>query len=184
MKFIAVSVLPSDAAAAGLWTILRMKDFVMGWLVSPQSSYVESQPPVSQSVTLFGDRVFREVIKLKWDHYCCCSVIRSCPALCDPRDCSMPGLPVSVSPEVCSDSCLLSWCYLTTSSSAAPHSFCLRSSPASGSFPVSQLFASGGPSIGASASVLSVNIQGWFPSGLTGLFSISVDPNLVWQVSF
>ena len=59
----------------------------------------------------------------------------------------------SLSPGVCSNSCPLSqWCSLTISSSAALFSFCFQSFPASGSFPVSWLFASGGPSIGASAS--------------------------------
>ena len=59
----------------------------------------------------------------------------------------------SLSPGVCSNSCPLSqWCYLTISSSATLFSFCFQSFPASGSFPVSWLFASGGPSIGASAS--------------------------------
>ena len=76
-----------------------------------------------------------------------------------------------LSPGVCSNSCPLSWwCYLIFSSSAAPF-FCLQSFPASGSFPMSQLFLSGGQSTGASASasVLPMNIQSWFPSGLTGL---------------
>ena len=78
----------------------------------------------------------------------------------------------SLSPRFCSDSCPLShWCYLTISSPAALVSFCLRSFPASGSFPMSWFFASGGQSIRASASVLPVNIQGWFPSGLTDLIS-------------
>ena len=63
-------------------------------------------------------------------------------------------------------------CYLTISSSAAPFSFCLQSFPVSGSFPVSWLFASGGQSIGASASVLPMNIEDWFPLGLTGLISL------------
>ena len=54
----------------------------------------------------------------------------------------------------------------------APFSACPQSFPASGSFPMSQLFVSGGQSIGASASVLSVNIQGRFPLGLTGLISL------------
>ena len=59
-------------------------------------------------------------------------------------------------------------------SSAAPFSFCLQSFPASGSFPVSQIFTSGGQSIGASTSVsvLPINIQDRFPSGLTGLISL------------
>ena len=78
----------------------------------------------------------------------------------------------SLSPRVCSDSCPLSqWYYPTISSSATPFSFCLQFFPASGSFPVSRLFASGGQSIGASASasVLLMNIQGLFPLVLTGL---------------
>ena len=77
----------------------------------------------------------------------------------------------SLSPRVCSDSCPLSqWCYLTISFSAAPFFFCLQSFPASGSFPVSQLFTSGGQSISASTSVLPVNVQSWFHLGLTDLF--------------
>ena len=89
---------------------------------------------------------------------CCCSVAKSCPTLCNPMDCSMPGFPVP-SPRVCSDSCPLSWwCYLTISSFAALFSFCLQSFPASGSFSMSQLFASGCQSIGTSASA-SVNID-------------------------
>ena len=78
------------------------------------------------------------------------------------------------SPRVCSSSCALSrWCYLTISSSATLF-FCLQSFPASGSFPVSWFFTSGGQSIGASplASVLPMNIQDWFPLGLTGLISL------------
>jgi len=81
----------------------------------------------------------------------------------------------SLSPRVCSNSCPLSqWCHPTSSSSVAPFSSCLQSFPASGSTPMSQLFALGGQSIGASdsASVLLMNIQGWFPLGLTGLISL------------
>ena len=78
----------------------------------------------------------------------------------------------SLSPRVCSNSCPLSqWCYPTVSSSVIPFS-CLQSYPASGSFPVSQLFPSGSQSIGASASVLPMDIQGWFPLGLTALISL------------
>ena len=69
----------------------------------------------------------------------------------------------SLSPRVCSNSRPLSWwCHPTISSSVVPFSSCLQSFPASRSFPMSRLFASGGQSIGASASVLSMNIQGWF----------------------
>ena len=78
-------------------------------------------------------------------------------------------------PGACSDSCPLSqWCHPTISSSVTPFTSCLQSFPASGSFPVSGLFTSGGQSIGASASasVLPMNIQGWFPLGLTSLISL------------
>ena len=78
-------------------------------------------------------------------------------------------------PRVCSDSYPLSrWWHPDISSSIAPFSSCCQSFLASGSFPMSQLFASGGQGIGvsASSSVLSMNIQGWFPLGLTGLISL------------
>ena len=66
------------------------------------------------------------------------------------------------------------WCYLTILSSVVPFSSCPQSFSASGSFPVSQFFASGGQitEAPASASVLPMNIQGWFPLGSTGLISI------------
>ena len=81
----------------------------------------------------------------------------------------------SPSPGVCSNSCPLSWwCYPTISSSVVPFSSCLQSFLALGSFKMSWLFTSGGQSIGASASasVLPMNIQGWFPLGLIGLISL------------
>ena len=81
----------------------------------------------------------------------------------------------SPSPRTYSNSCALSqWCHPTISSSVIPFSCCLQSVPASGSFPVSQLFPSGDQSIAASASasVLLTNIQGWFPLGLTGWISL------------
>ena len=76
---------------------------------------------------------------------------------------------------VCSTSGAVSrWCHPTISFSAAPFSSCPQSFPASGSFPVSWLFASGGPSIGASASasVLWMTIKDWFPLGWTGWISL------------
>ena len=82
-----------------------------------------------------------------------------------------PSCPSST-PGACLNSCPLSWwCHPTISSSVIPFSSCLQSFPASGSFLKSQFFASGGQSIGASASasVLPMNIQDWFPLGLTGL---------------
>ena len=104
----------------------------------------------------------------------CCSVAHLCLTFCSLMDCSTPGFP-SLSRRVCSNSCLLSWwCHPTVSSCVVPFSSCLQSFPASGSFPVSHFFTSGGQSIGASASasVLLMNIQGWSPLGLTGLISL------------
>ena len=78
-------------------------------------------------------------------------------------------------PGACSNSCPSSWwCNPTISSSVIPFSSRLQSCPASGSFLMSWLFTSGGQSIGvsASASVLPMNIQGWFPLGWTGLISL------------
>ena len=105
------------------------------------------------------------------------SVAQSCPTLCDPMDHSTPGFPVyhqlleltqahvhrvgdAIQPSV--------------SSSLVPFSFCLQSFPASGSFQMSQLFASGGQSIrvSASASVLPMNIQDLFPLGWTSWISL------------
>ena len=77
----------------------------------------------------------------------------------------------SPTPGIYSNSRPLSqWCHTTISSSVIPFSSCLQSFPTSGSFQMSQLFASGGHSIGvwASASVLPMNIQDWFPLGWTG----------------
>ena len=82
---------------------------------------------------------------------------------------SCPSLPV------CSNSCPLSWwCHPTISSSVSSFSSCPQFSPASGYFPMSWLFTWGGRRIGvsASASVLPVNIQGWFPLGFTDLISL------------
>ena len=81
----------------------------------------------------------------------------------------------SLSPRVCSNSCPLSrWYHPIISFSAAPFSSSPLSFPASGSFPMSWLFTSGDQSIraSASASVLPMNIQGWFPLGLTDLISL------------
>ena len=89
----------------------------------------------------------------------------------------MNRLPCSSpTPGSCSNSChgVWVWCHPTISSSVIPFSSCLQSFPAAGSFPRSQFFASGGQSIGASASasVFTMNIQGWFPLGLTSLISL------------
>ena len=106
-----------------------------------------------------------------------------CPTLFDPIDCSTPGFFVhhqlqELAQTYVHDDDVMSshhakwWCFPTISFSVISSS-CIQSFPGSGSFPTSQLFASGSQSIGASASasVLPMNIQGWFHLGLTGLTS-------------
>ena len=106
------------------------------------------------------------------------SVQLSCSVMSDswqPHGLQQARLPCpSPTPEAYSVSCPSSqWCHPTISSSVGPFSSCVQSFPASGSFPMSRLFVSGGPSVGASASasVLPKNIQAWFPLRLTGLIS-------------
>ena len=80
-----------------------------------------------------------------------------------------------LSPGVCSNSCPLSrWCYWTISASVTPFSSCLQSFLTSGAFLMNLLFSSGGQTIGvsASASVLPMNIEGWFSLGWTGWISL------------
>ena len=100
----------------------------------------------------------------------------------------------SPSPRVCSNSCPSSrWCHPTISFSVVPFSSHLQSFPASGSFPGTQFFASGGQRTGvsASASVLPVNIQDWFLLGSTAPTRIAAGSNVclstpvsVWHSSF
>ena len=95
--------------------------------------------------------------------------------LCDPMDCSTPGLPVHHQlPEFVQTHVHRVVMPFNHLSSAVPFSFCPQSFPASGPFQMSQLFASGGQSIGGSAStsVLPMNIQDWFPLGWTGWISL------------
>ena len=96
------------------------------------------------------------------------SVAQLCPPLCNPMNCSTRGLPVHQSITNCQSlhklmSIEFEWCHPTISLSVIPFSFCPRSFPASGSFPVTQRFASDDQSIGVSAStsVLPVNTQDW-----------------------
>ena len=103
---------------------------------------------------------------------CCFSVTQLCPTLCEPVDYSVPGLPV---PQyllgVCSNSCPLSWWRHPAISSLSPFSPLPSVFDSNSSFPMIQLFASGGQSTGASASasVLPMNIQSRFLLELTGL---------------
>ena len=103
------------------------------------------------------------------------SVAQLCPTLCDPMDCSMPGFPVHYQlPELAQTHVHQVGDVIQPSHPLSPFSSCLQSFLASGSFPVSQPFISGSQSIGTSAStlVLPMNIQDWFPLGLTSLISL------------
>ena len=104
---------------------------------------------------------------------CCCSFAQPCRLFVTPRTAARQApcpLPIS---RGYSNSCpLRQWCHPTISSSVVPFSSRPQSFPTSGTFQMSQLFATGGQSIGALASVLPKNIQGGFPVGLTGLISL------------
>ena len=107
-----------------------------------------------------------------WQLCCCCSVVWLFVTPWSAARQTAPSLTIC---KVCSNSHPLSQlCYLSISSSVTPFSSHPQSVPASRSFPMSQLFASGGQNIraSASASVLPMNIQSWFPLGLTGLISL------------
>ena len=108
---------------------------------------------------------------LKTYYFCCCSVTKSCPTLCN----LMPGFPVLQCLLVFSNSSPLSQrCHSTISSFDVPFSSCPQSFSALGFFQMSQPFASCGQSIGisASASALPMNIQDWSPLGWTGWISL------------
>ena len=103
------------------------------------------------------------------------SVTQSCPIPCDSMNCSTPGFPVHHQLPDLTQTCPLSrWCHPTISSSVFPFSSCLQSFPASGSFPMSHLFASGGQSIwvSTSTSVLPMNTQDWSPLRWSGWISL------------
>ena len=116
--------------------------------------------------------------KLIWTVFLWCSVQLICSVVSnflqphEPQH-ARPPCP-SPTPGVYPNSCPLSrWCHLTISSSVVPFSSCPQSLPASGSFQMSQLFASGGQSIGVSVStlVLPMSTQDWSPLGWTGWIS-------------
>ena len=109
--------------------------------------------------------------------YCfCCSVAQLCPTLCNPMDCSTQGFPVLDHLQERAQT-RVHWvgdAIQTSHPSVVPFSSRLQSFPASGSFPMTRFFISGGLSIGVSASISvpPVKIQDWFPLGLTGWISL------------
>ena len=169
---------PMDCSTPGFPVLLHFPEFAqlhvhwVGDAIQPSYPLSSPSPPALNLSQHQG--LFQHTISPISSVNICCSVPQSCPTLHNFMDCSMPGFPVlHHNPGACSNLRPLSWwCHPTVLSSVIPFSSCLQSFPASGAFPMSQLFASGGQSIGVSASVLSMNIQDWFPLGLTGLISL------------
>ena len=150
----------------GVWFYQsKKKNELKGWELKDHSNKkcTTKGPHRKKGILLFFCLVF----------LCCCCCCW-CPTLCDPMAYSMPGFPVFHHFLELAQTLLSWWYHPTISSSVIPFSSCLQSFSAPGSFPLSQFFASGGQIIGASASasVLPVNIQDWFPLGLTGLISL------------
>ena len=172
---ISLSIMPSKSTQFAVnsltiflpWVLARAKREreEEGKLAAPDQRTDFSRCLAWSHTCLTGDCGHAGLRGMVWDSLLSCCVIwspsspsvaQSCLNLRDPMDCSTP------SPWVCSNSCPSSqWCHPTTSSSVIPFSSCPQSFPASRSFPMSQFFASGGQSIGAStlASVLPMSIR-------------------------
>ena len=121
-------------------------------------------------------RLKAHVFSIEWIQFS--SVTQLCPTLCDPMNCSMPGFPVHHQLPELAQTLVHGGCIaIQPSHPVVPFSSCLQPFPASGSFPLSQLFASGGLSIGASASAseLPMNIQGLFPLVWTSWISLQFE---------
>ena len=150
----------SNSCPSSRWCHPTISSSVVPFFPCPQSRPASESFPMSQLFAGGGQSIRVSVL---------------CPTLCDPMDCSMPSFPVHHQlPE-------LAQTHVHQVSDAIQPSHPLSSPlflpsifPASGSFPMSQFFTSGGQSIGvsASASVLPINIQDWFPLGLTDLISL------------
>ena len=147
----------------------------VGDAIQPPHPLLSPSPPApnpSQPVSKCKKNVFNIIFTI--DIYCCCSFAQSCLTLCNPMVCSMPGFPVlRYLPEFVHTRTYWVGDAIPLSS-VVPFSSCHLSFPASGSFQMSRLFTSSVQSIGtsASASVLLMNIQGWFPLELTHFISL------------
>ena len=143
------------------WTIIK---YGMWWLPLPAPSAGPTPPGPLRPVSWWG---WSELHSLCLKAAQFSLVAQLCPTLCNPMTAARQA---SLSFIISNSRPLSRWCHPTISSFVVPFSSCLHSFPASGSFPVSQFFPSGG--VSASASVLPMNIQDWFPLGLTGLISL------------
>ena len=153
-----------------------MIQWIFGNLISGSSVFSKS----SLYTWNFSDHVLLKPSLKDFEHYFCLHVLLFSHSVMSsslwPHGWQHARLPCpSPSPGACSNSCALSrWCHPTISYSVIPFSSCLQSFPASGSFPMNWPYTSWGQSIwaSASASVLPMNIQSWFPLGMTGLISM------------
>ena len=119
--------------------------------------------------------VLRKLLQRHRSCCCCCSIAKSCPALCDRVDCTrQASLSFTVSGGLLKLMSIMSMITSNHRILCPTLSSCLQSFPATGSLTMSWLFAPDSQSIGASASasVLPMNIQGWFPLGWTSLISL------------
>ena len=139
--------------------------------VQKSMKYIYFEPPKWFTVSHLFAQSPDDFDTWPWTVLLLFSVRKSCPTLCDPTACSTPGLPVlhyllEFAQIVIIESVMLSNHLILSARFSYPQSI-----PASGSFPMRRLFASGGQSLGVSASVsaLPINSQGWFPLGLTSL---------------
>ena len=140
---------------------------ILYYTVVPQFNYLTNKSPIKE--LLFADFCYYNaatniLVYIQFSHSVVSDSLWPHGQQYSRLSCSSP------TPGACSNSCPSSqWCHATISSSFGPFSSCLQSFPASESFSMSQFFTSGGQSIGAStsASVLPMNIQGWFPLELT-----------------
>ena len=189
----------SDSVQSHIWQPTRFprpwdspgKNTGVGCHFLLQCRKVTSESEVAQSCGFWKIWPWFILLSCLFSAYTCCcclSVAKLSLTLCNSVDHSRPGSSV-----LHSNSCPLSqWCCLNISSSATLFSFCLHSFQASESFPVIQLFASGGQSIeaSASASVLQMNSQDWLPLGLTGLILQSrglsrvFSSTIIWKHKF
>ena len=174
-----------SAGAWWNWWGLSVRVMVRGMREEGRGdSFVPSANPLS-SITVCSS--FFKFSQWKWPcpQYQFSSVTQLCPTL-RPHGLQHARLSCpSSTPGACSNSCALNqWCHPIISPSVVPFSSYLQSFPASGSFPLSHFFPSGGQSAGvsASSSVLPMNVQGWFPLGLTGWISLQ-SKGLSWVFS-
>ena len=139
--------------------------------IFPPSPRVTWRWLVSDSGLKISSHLIQAEITDNTGNYCC-SVANLCSALCDLHGLQHTGIPCSsLSPRVCLNSCPLNWWYYPTISSSVTLFSWPPPFPASGSFPMSQLFASADQSIRTSA-YFQWNIHSWFPLGLTGIISL------------